>query len=156
MTADATIEQARRGLSRLAAMMTSRRNAAAIAAAAAVQLPQQSLRVLEALDRPGAPAQIARRAAMDPAAVSRQLRTLEADGLVVRRAATADEQPAVALTKAGSVLVGRVRKVRHQHLLDAVDGWSDEDREALGVLLTRLVDDLARTPFRTLRVRNRS
>jgi DNA-binding MarR family transcriptional regulator len=156
MQSDPAIEDARRGLSRLGAMMTSRRNASAIAAAAAVHLPQQSLRVLEALDRPGAPAQIARRAAMDPAAVSRQLRTLEADGLVVRRAATADEQPTVALTKAGSVLVGRVRKVRHQHLLDAIDEWSDEDRQALGSLLSRLVDDLARTPFRPLRVRNRT
>jgi DNA-binding MarR family transcriptional regulator len=156
MQSDPAIEEARRGLSRLGAMMTSRRNAAAIAAAAAVQLPQQSLRVLEALDRPGAPAQIARRAAMDPAAVSRQLRTLEADGLVVRRAATAEEQPTVALTRAGSVLVGRVRKVRHQHLLDAIEEWSPEDRQALGELLTRLVDDLARTPFRPLRVRNRT
>jgi MarR family transcriptional regulator, organic hydroperoxide resistance regulator len=156
MQSDPAIEDARRGLTRLGAMMTSRRNAASIAAAAAVQLPQQSLRVLEALDRPGAPAQIARRAAMDPAAVSRQLRTLEADGLVVRRAATADEQPTVALTKSGSVLVGRVRKVRHQHLLDAIEEWSEEDRQALGVLLTRLVDDLARTPFRPLRVRNRT
>lgn len=156
MTADATIEQARRGLGRLAAMMTSRRNAAAIAEAASVQLPQQALRVLEALDRPGAPAQIARRAAMDPAAVSRQLRTLEADGLVSRRPATADEQPAIVLTRAGSVLVGRVRKVRHQHLLDAVEDWSVEDREALGELLTRLVDDLDRTPFRAIRVRSRS
>lgn len=156
MTADATIEQARRGLGRLAAMMTSRRNAAAIAEAASVQLPQQALRVLEALDRPGAPAQIARRAAMDPAAVSRQLRALEADGLIVRRAATADEQPAIALTRGGAQLVGRVRKVRHRHLLDAVEDWSDEDREALGTLLTRLVDDLARTPFRPIRVRHRA
>lgn len=149
------MEQARRGLSRLAVMMTSRRNAAAIAEAAGVQLPQQSLRVLEALDRPGAPAQIARRAAMDPAAVSRQLRTLEAEGLVVRRPGSADEQPSVALTKAGATLVGRVRKVRGKHLLDAVEGWSDADREALGVLLTRLVDDLARTPFTPLRAPRR-
>jgi DNA-binding MarR family transcriptional regulator len=147
-TEEASVEAARLGMARVAGMLASRRNAAAVATAAGVDLSQQALRVLEALDSPSSPADIARRARMDPAAVSRQLRTLEADGLIIRKVPTAGGLVSVSATRAATTLVARVREVRNAHLTDALADWSSADRAALGRLLDRVVDDFARTPFR--------
>jgi DNA-binding MarR family transcriptional regulator len=78
--------------------------------------------------------------------VSRQLRPLEEEQLVERAAAASDARVAlVSLTPAGKRVAKRLRTVGLRHLSDALADWSERDRADLAQLLSRLVDDLART-----------
>jgi DNA-binding MarR family transcriptional regulator len=146
--ADDALNQA---LDRLRRLMGSRSVFARQAEAAEVALPQQALQVLAALagQPPRAVAEVARAARMDVGAVSRQLRVLEDAGLASRKASPTNGTVVLtAPTRAGDELAQRFRRVGGQHLEDALAAWSAADREQLGRLLLRFVDDLQRTPYR--------
>lgn len=133
---------------RLGRMMSSRRVATRIVAAAGGDVSQQGLRLLRALARSGElpVAGLAAAAHMDISAVSRQLRPLEAAGLVRRSSDREDGRVArVALTPAGSDLAERLRVVGVGHLSRAMSTWSASERAELSRLMTRLLDDLQAT-----------
>jgi len=146
------LDELRLGLNRLQRMLASRRIQSRLAAAAGVDLGQQAVQVLRVIgdgkERPAA--DIAREARMDVAAVSRQLRALEAKGLLTRRASP--DHGSVVLVEAtadGRAIAERLETVQSRHIGDALASWSDEECAALGRALLRLVDDLQRTPYRS-------
>jgi DNA-binding MarR family transcriptional regulator len=86
---------------------------------------------------------------MDAAAVSRQVRALEDQGLVARRSSpTHGRIVLIEPTAAGLDAACRLRDLHQRHLIDSLSGWDPDDRDALGELLVRLVEDLQRTPHR--------
>ena len=137
-------------LRRLQRLHASRRVYARMASASGTDCSQQSIAVLSALDDGEARSisEAAELARIDQAAASRQIRQLVEQGLVER-----DPSPPrgrvtlVRATPAGLDTAHRVREVRDRHLQTALARWSTTDRETLGRLLGRLVDDLERTPF---------
>lgn len=138
-------------LQRLGRLMSSRKVAADLADAAGSALSPQGIRVLRTLRREGRLpiARLAARSEMDLAAVSRQLRSLEGQGLVVRSPAPDDQRVhLVALSRRGRAAADRLRRVGVQHLSDSLADWSAEDRREVAHLLGRLVDDLQRTEVR--------
>lgn len=138
-------------LQRLQRLLSSRRVQSSWATAAGVPLPQQAIQVLRTLgDEPPRPvADVARAARMDVGAVSRQLRKLAEAGLARREASPHNGSVVlVEATPAGVDLARRYEDVGDRQLADALAGWSDHDRERLGQLLLRFVDDLQRTPYR--------
>ena len=139
------LADAMRRLQRLGA---SRRVHAALSDATGVDLPQQALQVLSALDGTMAVAELARAAHMDVGAVSRQLRLLE-DGSYVQKSASPDNASVVLVTATarGRAIARRVFDVRNRHLEQALADWPARDRRELATLLQRLVDDLQRTPY---------
>jgi DNA-binding MarR family transcriptional regulator len=137
-------------LERLRRLMGSRSVFARQAEAAAVDLPQQAVQVLATLagQPPRAVAEVARAARMDVGAVSRQLRVLEDAGLAVRRASPTNGTVVLtAATAAGEERARRFRQVGSHQLERALADWSPSDREQLGRLMLRFVDDLVRTPY---------
>jgi len=141
----------RLGLTRLGRLLSSRRVHAGMAGAAGVTLPQQAMNVLRALgDRDPLPVgDLARAARMDPGAVSRQIRVLEEAGYVERR--DSPQHGSIVLvvaTPEGRDVARRFERVRHAQLSRALADWTDDEREQLGRLLLRLVDDLQSTPYR--------
>ena len=139
------------GIRRLQRLLASRRVYSNLAAVAGVALSQQALQVLSALaaDQPQSVADVARAAHMDVAAVSRQLGALE-DERLVRRSTSATNASVVFVeaTARGRRMVSQLEAVRTRHLREALGEWTPADREALGRLLLRLVDDLPQTPYR--------
>ena len=140
----------RLGLHRLQRLLSSRRVFSNLADAAGVDLSQQAAEVLSALgaDRAQPVAEVARRAHMDVAAVSRQLRALEARQLA-RRRPSPDHRSVVLVeaTARGKRVAAVLDLVRRRHLDDALAAWRPDDRTRFGALLLRFVDDLQRTPF---------
>lgn len=140
----------RLGITRLGRLLSSRRVHVGMAGAAGVELSEQAMNVLRALgDREPLPVgDLARAARMDTGAVSRQIKTLEAEGLVVRE--NSPQHRSIVLVEAterGRDVARRFERVRHAQLSRALASWTDEEREQLGVLLVRLVDDLQATPY---------
>lgn len=135
-------------LRRLQRLRGSRRVHAAVAAAASADLSQQALTVLLALDGSPTVAGLARAAAMDVGAVSRQVRILADAGLVTKRIHPDRARVVlVTATPAGSRLARRVVERRDDHLARAVAGWDTVRIAELAVLLDRLVADLQATPL---------
>lgn len=127
----------------------SRRVHAALVRAADVELSQQAVQVLLALGDSQSVAALARVAHMDVGAVSRQLRVLEDRGLVMR--APSPDNGSVVLvtaTDTGIATARQIRRLRDEHLERALAAWTPGDRQHLGALLQRLVDDLQATPYR--------
>ena len=150
-TAEPDVDGVRLGLHRLQRLLSSRRSWSALADAAGADLPQQVLQVLQVL-RDGEArslAEMARLARMDAAAVSRQVRVLEDRGLVGRRQSPHHGRIVlIEPTAEGLALAQRLYDLNTRHLVDALAAWTPEERDALGTLLVRLVDDLQRTPHR--------
>jgi len=149
---DAGFEGISNGLYRLQRLLSSRRVSSSLADAAGAGVSQQGVQILRAL-RDGAArpvAEAARAARMDVGAASRQLRTLDDAGLA-ERAVSPDNASVVLvrLTDRGIMLARRLQQVDNQHLRDALAAWDNDEREQLGELLVRLVDDLQRTPYRS-------
>jgi DNA-binding MarR family transcriptional regulator len=147
----ADVESVRLGLYRLQRLLAGRRPFSALTVAAGIDLSQQEMQVLQVL-RDGdarSMAELARSARLDAGAVSRQVQALEERGLVGRRPSP-DHGRIVLVepTAEGLDAARRVDVLRNRHLLDALDHWSGEERETLGCLLLRLVDDLQNTPYR--------
>ncbi len=137
-------------LERLRRLMGSRSVYARQAEAAEVALPQQAVQVLATLagQPPRAVAEVARAARMDVGAVSRQLRILEDAGLASRRASPTNGTVVLtAATRAGEELAERFRDVGRSQLERALAAWSTAEREQLGRLMLRFVEDLQRTPY---------
>lgn len=144
------LELVRLGLHRLQRLLGSRRTWVALAEAAHVDLSQQGIQILEVLHDGQARSvgELSGLARMDQGAVSRQVRALEAGGLARRRTSSAHGR--VALVEAsdeGLQAALRLHQYRHQHLVDALSSWEASDRETLGRLIVRLVDDLQATPY---------
>jgi DNA-binding MarR family transcriptional regulator len=140
----------RLGITRLQRLLSSRRVHSGMASAAGVTLSQQALQVLRALAEHPAQAvsDVARAARMDNGAVSRQLKVLEDEGLVERRASpTHGSIVLVEATPAGRRVNRRYERVRNGQLSRALEDWTSEERRDLGRLLVRLVDDLQTTPY---------
>ena len=147
---EAQLQSVRLGLTRLQRLLSSRRVHAGMAGAARVALPQQAMNVLRALgDREALPVgDLARAARMDTGAVSRQIRVLEEEGLVERRSSPQHGSIVlVVATPEGKAMAHRFERVRSAQLSRALIDWSPEEREQLGSLMLRLVDDLQATPY---------
>ena len=143
------IEELMVSLQRLGRLLASRQVASRITTAAGAQVSQQGVTLLRVLHREGrqAMATLAAAAAMDLAAVSRQVKLLEAAGAVRRRSSADDRRVTLLeLTADGRRLAERVRAVGVRHLETALQGWSTADERTLARLLGRMVDDLVATP----------
>jgi DNA-binding MarR family transcriptional regulator len=149
-TADG-ITELRRGLNRVQRMLGSRRIQARLSQVAGLDLTHQGVQVLRVIGdgTPRSVADVASEAHMDVAAVSRQLRSLEGQGLLTRRASP-DHGSVVLVesTDEGRRLAARLESVQQRHFAEALDDWTDEQCGELGRALVRLVDDLQRTPYR--------
>jgi DNA-binding MarR family transcriptional regulator len=145
------IAELRRGLNRLQRMLGSRRIQSRLVEATGVDLTQQSLQVLRVLGdgHQRTVADVARDARMDVGAVSRQLRVLEGQGLVEREASPVHGSVVlVRTTDAGFSTAARVEVVQLRQFSEALANWTPEQCVALGRSMSRLVDDLQRTPYR--------
>jgi DNA-binding MarR family transcriptional regulator len=144
------VDDLRLGLHGLQRLLSSRRVFSNLAGAAGVDLSQQSAEVLSALADGGSRpvAEVARRARMDVAAVSRQLRTLE-ERQLARRRPSPDHRSVVMVeaTARGRRVADQIDVVRRRHLEDALTSWSTEERAQFGALLLRFVEGLQQTPF---------
>jgi DNA-binding MarR family transcriptional regulator len=80
---------------------------------------------------------------LDLSTVSRQVRDLVASGLV-RREPDPDDGRAclLSLSTRGRDVLDAVRQARRTVLLDALAGWSSQERTALAAGVARLADDL--------------
>jgi DNA-binding MarR family transcriptional regulator len=148
---DPGVERIRLGLYRLQRLLAGRRPFSALTAAAGLDLSQQEIQVLQVLQDGAARsmADLSRSARLDAGAVSRQVQALEERGLVGRRPSPDHGRIVLVEPSAeGLDAARRVHDLRNRHLLDALDGWSVEERDTLGRLLLRLVDDLQDTPYR--------
>lgn len=145
------LEPVRLGLHRMQRMLANRRSWTSLAEAAGADLPQQAIQVLQHLQdgSPKSVAELARLARMDAAAVSRQIRWLEEQGLVARRpSANHGRVVLIEPTPSGFEMAQRLHQRRDQHLADALAEWTPEEIDTVGRLMLRLVDDLQRTPHR--------
>lgn len=122
-------------------------------AAAGVSLSPQALRVLERTVEAGSttPGQLAHRLDLDPAVVTRLLRQLEDSGLVTRSRSSADGRVStVEPTEEGQDAFGRVREVIWSQVRRALSEWPSEEVAELAELLSRLVTDVQKEPYRPL------
>jgi DNA-binding MarR family transcriptional regulator len=82
---------------------------------------------------------------IDPSVVGRQVRLLEAAGLVARRPDPRDSRAVlVSATAKGRDVRRRMFEVFERHMLEVLSQWSERDVAKLAELLSRLVDDMRR------------
>jgi DNA-binding MarR family transcriptional regulator len=92
---------------------------------------------------------VARECVMAPAAAGRQVKALEEDGFLQRKACNDDGRVTVVrLTREGRAVYRRIVDFRASYMSEVLSGWSARDRAALARLVNRLVDDLTHVPFR--------
>jgi DNA-binding MarR family transcriptional regulator len=142
-----------RALETLFRLNASRKVHSRLAAAAGVVISQPGYVLLRRIheDGPLSLGDLAKRSDMDPAATGRQVRQLEADGLVQRGPSSADGRVTfVRVTPRGRDVRRRINEVTYRHMEDVLQAWSRQDRAALGTLLGRLVDDLRTVQYRSL------
>jgi DNA-binding MarR family transcriptional regulator len=140
-----------RALERLLRLQSNRRVHARQSAAAGVVISNPGFAVLQALDEAGelSLGEVARACSADPAAIGRQVKTLEDEGFVERSTSATDGRVSVVrLTARGRQAHSQVRQVRTQHMTDVLVGWTEADRQTLAQLIDRLVDDMKATPLR--------
>lgn len=104
-------------------------------------------RILQALQEQGDLTQkrLAERLAMDPGALTRQLKLLEAEGLIARRRLPADNRLSdVSLTAAGAHAVAAVQPQRQAFARKVLRGLPKEEMQATMALLGRLEDRFRR------------
>jgi DNA-binding MarR family transcriptional regulator len=110
--------------------------------ASGVAIAPASLSVLQLLGRRGsaAPSDLARWLELDASTVSRQLRPLEENGLVVRSTGDSPDKRVArfSLTDAGRQILSNVHAVGEHDLEVALTGFSADDRRDLADLLERL------------------
>jgi DNA-binding MarR family transcriptional regulator len=141
-----------RALEQLLRLYASRKVHARRSAAAGVMITQQGYLLLRRLQEDGdlPMGELARITQMDPAAAGRQVRQLEADGLVTRTRGEDDGRVVVVTaTPRGAAVRERLGTVGEDHLSDVLADWPVEDREQLALLLPRFVAGLRRVPFRS-------
>jgi len=82
-----------------------------------------------------------------PAALTRQVQALEAEGYVERSADPNDGRASVvAVTSAGRLAHRRIEAANDELMAEQLDGWSTEDLTSLVEQLDRLVTDLRAVP----------
>lgn len=142
---DEGLDAVSRPLVELFRLGASRKVHARQTAMAGVGVSQPGYVLLGRLDEAGplALTDLAARADMDLGATSRQVKALEADGLVERGPRAGDGRVSeVRLTTAGRRVRRAVAAVQDRHMADVLAGWSEEDKAAFAALLDRFVTDL--------------
>jgi len=105
-----------------------------------LSLSETNLGALQLVHRHGpiAVSEVARRFEVDLSNASRQLRSLEDQGLVARRVDPADRRVArFVVTASGRRVLDRVRAIARNDYAVALDDWSIRDRRQLAALLDR-------------------
>lgn len=151
---DAEIEAAEHALERLFRLSASRRMQPHQTAAVGVDVSRVGFAVLRSVGERGelTLGAIARELAMDPAAVSRQVKLLEYENLLHRTASVDDARvTTVRLTTEGRRVCRKVAAFRTAYMQRVLAGWSRADRQLLTRLVDRLVDDLRTVPVRAPR-----
>jgi DNA-binding MarR family transcriptional regulator len=149
--ADDSVDRIERSLETLLRLSASRRVHDELAAAAGVDISRPGLVLLKRIqeDGPLPLGELSRRIHMDPAVTGRQIRQLEAAGFVTRAPSATDGRVTFAtVTREGAEARGRISAVQEQHMFDVLDAWSARDRQQLGRLLERFVDDLLAARYR--------
>lgn len=145
------LDAVERALERLLRLSASRKVHARQASAARVDISQPGLVLLRRLQEQGPMSlgELARLTDMDPAATGRQVRQLEADGLVAKGTLAEDRRVTVVrVTPRGADVRRRLADVGGRHMEDVLGAWSSRDRVTLARLLNRLVDDLRAVHYR--------
>jgi DNA-binding MarR family transcriptional regulator len=138
-------------LQRLGRLLASRQATSRVTSAAKVDVSQQGAALLRVLLREGqlSVAALAATTPMEIAAVSRQVRLLDAAGAITRSTSPDDARVTlIDLTPDGRELSEKIRAVGVRHLQEALATWSPTDQRRLATLMGRLVDDLRATPVR--------
>ena len=146
-------------LSQLFRLGASRKVHARQVAAAGVEITQPGAALLARIveDGPVVLGDLSAAADMDPGAVSRQVKALEADGLVERQGREGDARIRVLrATPAGRRVRNRIADVQDRHMADVLAGWSDNDRATFARLLDRFVEDLRSVQYRPTENHRRS
>jgi DNA-binding MarR family transcriptional regulator len=143
-----------RGLEQLDRLRASRNGHAGLTAATGIDLSRPAYALLRRIDEhgPATLGDLARATGMDAASTGRQVRRLEELRFVERAPDTTDGRViTVSITGAGRDARRRIAEVLEAHLRDTLGRWSESDRQTLGELLTRLVDDFRDIQFRNVR-----
>jgi len=91
-------------------------------------------------------AELARRAAVSPAAISQLLAALEADGMLERRSTPGDRRrQSLVLTERGRLTVRSARLLLQDRLAELLEGLPHPEADALSRLLARVDETLAGT-----------
>lgn len=107
-------------------------------------------------DGPVRPTALAAALEIDLSVVSRQLRSLEDAGLITRTTDPVDARAAlVRATPAGLAAFAETQERRSRILEEAVQDWSEQDREVFTALLTRFNDKMESTIMRLREERRR-
>lgn len=104
-------------------------------------------RILQALHERGQATQkdLAAQLAMDPGALTRQMKALEAEGLIARQRAADDNRlSAVTLTPAGSRVIAEVQPLRRAFAQKVLKGLPREELAATMAILQRLEERFRR------------
>lgn len=142
---DADLDAIERALGSLLRLSASRRVFADRAAAAGVVVSQPGSDLLSRLGDGVAMSlgDLGRTTHMDPSAVGRQVRQLEAQGLLVREPDPDDGRVTrVRATRRGDDVRRRLGEAGRRHVADALSAWSPADRAGLALLLPQLVADM--------------
>ncbi len=84
---------------------------------------------------------------LDATTITRQVASMEASGLVLRRRSPVDARVSVLVLSAlGRRRMETVRAARQARIGDLVDDWSDRDRSTFGTLLRRLNEAIRTNP----------
>ncbi|MBF6327145.1 MarR family winged helix-turn-helix transcriptional regulator [Nocardia transvalensis] len=142
MDSDAVIDQIAQQLIRLARIRE--RTQAQIAAASGSEIELAAYGIIFRLlcDGPMRSGALAEALYSDASTISRQVASLVKKGLIERRADPDDGRASVlVVTDAGRELAAEIRRRRNETLDRVMANWSRDDRELLGHLLRRFVDD---------------
>lgn len=86
---------------------------------------------------------------LDATTVTRQVATMEATKLVVRRSDPSDGRISlIRLSPKGRRTMRGVQFARKERIASLLDDWTEDDRRQLGRLLARFNDDVSRDPVR--------
>jgi DNA-binding MarR family transcriptional regulator len=142
-----------RSLETLFRLNSSRKVHSRQAMAAGTPISQPGFTLLRRIQEEGplALGELARRTEMDPAACGRQIRQMEADGLVVTTSGTADKRRVeVQITSAGARVRERLATVQGRHMHEVLGAWSVQDQSTFAQLLERFVDDLRAVRYQAI------
>ena len=145
------LDAVERALERLLRLSASRNVHARRAAAARVDISQPGFVLLRRLqeDGPMPVGELAQLTDMDPAAAGRQVRQLQARGLVATSTLPQDRRVTIVrVTPRGADARRRLADVGGRHMEDVLGAWSSRDRVTLARLLDRLVDDMRTVHYR--------
>ena len=146
----ADVVSAEHALERLFRLTANRRMQPKQTAAVGAEVSRAGYAVLRCVEEAGelTLGDVARECVMNPAAAGRQVKTLEADGLLTRTACDDDGRVSVVrLTSEGRKVYARIVEFRTSYMTAVLARWLPQDRAALAGLVDRLVDDLKHVPF---------